>query len=98
MPIRKVGSDTPTARRPAAACDEPRIASQRRVDAHRDADREREQRRHEGELERRRQALDDQRRNRAPLAQAQAEFAVHRVADEGGELDVERPVEAERAA
>ena len=39
-----------------------------------------------------------QRRHLARLAQRQAELAVHRVADEAGELHVERLVEAELAA
>jgi hypothetical protein len=42
--------------------------TQRGVDAHRDAGHEREQRRHDGELERRGQPLDDQPRHRLHLA------------------------------
>ena len=96
MPIRKVGSDTPISETVSSTCDSHGAAPQRRVDAHRNADDEREQRRDQRQLERRRQALGDQRRDLAPLPQAQARIALQRALDESGELDVERPVEAEQ--
>ena len=50
------------------------------------------------ELERGRQPLLEQRRHRAPLAQRQAEIALHGVAGEARELHVERLVEPEVGA
>ena len=52
----------------------------------------------EGQFERRGQPLGDQRRDLAPLAQAEAELALARIADEARELDRERLVEAEIGA
>ena len=53
------------------------------------------ERRDDGQFQRRRQALGDQHRHLAALAQAQAEVARQRVADEARELDRRRPVEAQ---
>ena len=77
---------------------EPRVAPERRVDAGRDAEHQRQQRRDEGELERRRQALLEQGRHLASLAQRQPEVALHRAADEAAELHVKRQVEPEIGA
>ena len=87
MPIRKVGSETPTS--DAASRREPRIAPQRRVHAHRDAHHDGDQAGRQRQFERGRQPLLDQRADRATLAQADAEVTLHRVADEGGELQEE---------
>jgi hypothetical protein len=74
------------------------VPAERRVDAHRDADRDGEQRRRRGELERGRQPLLDEDGNLARLAQRQAEFALHGVAEVFHELDVEGAVEPELGA
>ena len=51
-----------------------------------------------GELEGRREPLGDERRDLSPLAQAEAELALHGVADEACELDREGALEAEIGA
>jgi hypothetical protein len=73
-------------------------ASERRVDAHRDAGQQRDHGRGERELEGRRQAFGDQRGHLSALTQAEAEFAARCVADEADELDREGLVEPEVGA
>ncbi len=77
---------------------EPSGPSQRGVDAERNADRERQDRGGRRELEGGGKPLLEQRRHRAALPQRPAEIALHRVADEPGELHDERLVEAELRA
>lgn len=72
------------------------IARQGGVHPHRDAGRQREQRRGEGEFERRRQAFDEQRGHRPRLAQAQPEIPVQRAREEVQVLDVKGLVQAEQ--
>ena len=98
MPIRNVGRLTPTSDPASSRCASQRVAPQRRVDAQRDADDQREQRGGERQLERRRQPLLEQRGHRPALPQRQAEFALHGVADETAELHVRRLVEPELRA
>ena len=61
MPIRKVGSDTPISDTVCSTLARPVSRIEAGIDAHRHADEQREQRGAEGELQRRRQALGDQR-------------------------------------
>ena len=98
MPIRNVGSDTPSSESVMNTCAHEAAAAQRRVDAHRDADASARKRRDERELERGREALRDQARHLGALAQRQAEFALRGVAEEVPELHEERLVEAELGA
>ena len=98
MPIRKVGSDTPSSdsviiswapnlpRRSAAYTPSGMPTGQR------------DDGRTERQFQRRREALGDQRRHLAALAQAEAELALHRIADEAAELHDEGLVEPEVAA
>jgi hypothetical protein len=65
---------------------QPRVPLQRRIHAHRNAGDDRDDRGGEGQFERGGQPLLDQRRHRAPLPQADAEVALHRVDDEVAEL------------
>ena len=97
MPIRKVGSDTPSSDSRHHQLRAEAAAPQRRVHAQRDADQQRDHRGGERQLQRRREALDDQRRHLAALAQAEAELALHRIADEARELHREGLVQAEVA-
>ena len=98
MPIRNVGRLTPTSEAASSRCESHVSRLQRRVDAERDADDEREQRGGNRQLERGRQALLEQRRHRTSLPQRPPEIAVRRVADEARELHGERLVEAELGA
>jgi hypothetical protein len=76
---------------------QPGIAIQAGIDPHRHADQQREGRGAEGEFQRRRRALPDQFRDRAGQAVGQAEFPLHRIGHEGGELHPEGLVEAKVA-
>ncbi len=72
--------------------------AQCRIDTHRDAEQQGDDGRGDRQLQRGRQALDDQRRDFAALTQAEAEFALHGIADKTSKLDRERPVEPEIGA
>jgi hypothetical protein len=98
MPIRKVGRLMPIERDRLEQLGEEAVAAQRRVDAHGYADEQREQRRHEGELQRRRGALAEQRDHRQAKLVGDAEFEPRGVIDVARELDDHRLVEAERLA
>ena len=60
MPIRKVGSEMPTSEIGLEQLGEEALAPQARVDAHQDAEHDGEDRRAEGEFERRGHALGEQ--------------------------------------
>src|SRR5205085_4037402 len=68
---------------------EPRSARERGIYAHENAGGEGEEGGDERELERRRQALLDERRDRLHLAQAQAELALHGVAEKRRVLHID---------
>ncbi|CFN63945.1 Uncharacterised protein [Bordetella pertussis] len=74
------------------------MAAQRRVHAQRQADDQRENRRHQRQLQRGGQAGLDQAGDLLALAQRNAEIALQGVADEAGELDRRRVVQAEALA
>ncbi len=95
MPIRKVGSDTPTSDNVIHTC-EPKLPRRRAVytpsgtptsSAMTAADSD--------EFDGGRKALDDQLRHPAALAQAESEFAAQRVAHETRELHRKRCIEPE---
>ena len=97
MPIRNVGSDTPIRLNTMNSRDSRNAGA---VDAgehaHRHADQQGEQRRHEGELERRRRPLEEQAGHRLRQAIADAELTVRRRPHEFRILHDERLVEPER--
>ena len=76
--MRNVGSDTPISDTAMNKRGQRRAALQRRVDAHGDADDQREQRRDGGELQRRGHALADQRLDRRAELVGDAEIEVRR--------------------
>ena len=76
----------------------PLVAPQRRVDAERDAQQQADQRGGGGQFERGGQALDQQLRYRPAQAQRNAEVALQGIADELGELHVERCIEPQALA
>ena len=87
MPIRKVGSDTPSSETVSSTCDQEAAAAAapcRRPAGCRPTSASSAAANASSSVAG--QPLDDQRRDLAPLAQRQAEIALHRVADEAREL------------
>jgi hypothetical protein len=95
MPIRNVGSDTPTSESRHDDDGFETARPQRRVDAEHDAEAQRDNRRGEGQFDGRRQALEDELRHRLLQPVGNAELAPERVRDKAEELHVEGIVESE---
>ena len=75
MPVKKTGDDATSTAKMVAADVDPGIAVNRRENAERQGDQQREQKRKPGQLRRQWQALDDQRGDLGPLAVGAAEVA-----------------------
>jgi hypothetical protein len=98
MPIRKGGQRHAEQRNGHEGLAHEGATAQGGVDAHRDADEERQHGRDEGQLQRGRKAFADQARHLGALAQAQAELALRRIDEEVPELHEEGPVEPQGGA
>ena len=93
MPVKKTGDEATSTAKMVAADVDPGIAVNRRENAERQGDQQREQKREPGQLGRQRQALDDQRGDLSPLAVGAAQIAAEQIADPQAVLRQQRLVQ-----
>jgi len=98
MPIRKVGSEIPISDNRLEYLGEERVAFERRIDPHQDAEHHRENGGAGGEFQRRRHPFHQQIRDRLAKLIGDAEFELRGVGEIAGELQRHRIVEPERLA